>query len=297
MRDYKNVTVPRKYRTASNRTTVTRRLDTGTLTRKQAGKPRNLKSVALNVMVLALIAGMSWLGWEAYRSITHSESFQISGVDVNGVNHLGEAEIKKIVGPFTGVNIFRADLDAAVRRACANPWVKSVRIDRRLPNRISMNVTERTPYAILDNGSGIFLMDNEGVLIERLTREQAQGWKLPSVLAKDYRSRSGDPLSSDAIGEALKLFGEISSRGGWKLEDVSIRANTPEMLSILYANYEFKLGSGNYSEKLRRLAEVMEDVKRRNLNIAYVDLRAERQVAVMINKSGSKGPVARGKKK
>jgi cell division septal protein FtsQ len=57
----------------------------------------------------------------------------------------------------------------------------------------------------------------------------------------------------------------------------------------VYADCEFRIGSAQYSEKLRRLAEIMEDVKRRNLNIAYVDLRPERQAAVMVKNAGSKG--------
>jgi cell division septal protein FtsQ len=100
-----------------------------------------MRSTALRLLVIAVIAAGCWLGWQAYRVVTHAELFQIAGVDVKGVRQLGEADLKNIVGAFTGQNIFRVDLDAAVRRANANTWVKSVRIYRRLPNRISMVVT------------------------------------------------------------------------------------------------------------------------------------------------------------
>jgi cell division septal protein FtsQ len=53
---------------------------------------------------------------------------------------------------------------------------------------------------------------------------------------------------------------------------------------VFYAEHEFKIGSGRYGEKLRRLAEVMADVKERGLEISYVDLRPERQTAVMPKK-------------
>jgi cell division septal protein FtsQ len=76
-----------------------------------------------------------------------------------------------------------------------------------------------------------------------------------------------------------------------------IKASTPETLSIVYADCEFRIGSAQYSEKLRRLAEIMEDVKRRNLNIAYVDLRPERQAAVMVKNGRVQGSGARGKGK
>ena len=66
--------------------------------------------------------------------------------------------------------------------------------------------------------------------------------------------------------------------------EVTVRADSPETLSVVYAGHEFRIGSGRYGEKLRRLAEVMADVKERGIEIAYVDLRPERQTAVMPRK-------------
>jgi cell division protein FtsQ len=296
MRDYKNVKVPRKYRVQSNRITI-RHLEVSHSAARSNISGRRIKSVAFTVFVIMVIVGGSWLGRHMYREAMHAEMFQISGVDVRGAHQLDEANLKKIVGAFTGENIFRADLDAAVRRAQANPWIKDVRINRRLPNRISMTITERLPYALLDTASGRFLIDNEGVVIESLAREKMGAWPLPVVAIKNYRGRPGEQMTSETLAEALKLLSEIATRGGWRLEDVTIKANTPESLSIVYANHEFKLGSGHYAEKLRRLAEVMADVRRRDLNIVYVDLRPERQVAVFVKNDKIQGPGYGVKKK
>lgn len=295
MRDYKNVTVPKQYRTSSNRTVV-KRVDTTRMTRRTSGGGSGkIKNAALQVLVVVVIAAGSWLGWLGYKAITHAEMFQIAGVDVRGVQQLNEADLKNIVSGFTQENIFRADLETAVRKASVNPWVKSISIHRRLPNRISMTIVERVPYAVLDNGTGRFLMDDEGVLISKVTKENGAAWPLPVVLVKGSKARPGEQVSSDGLGEALKLIAEITTRGGWKPEDVTIKAGTPETLSIIYADCEFRIGSAQYSEKLRRLAEIMEDVKRRNLNIAYVDLRAERQAAVMVKNNRVQGSGSRGK--
>ena len=74
------------------------------------------------------------------------------------------------------------------------------------------------------------------------------------------------------------------------MPDVLIKADSVESLAVVYGGCEFKIGNGSYSEKLRRLVEVMADVKQRGLDIAYVDLRPERQAAVMLKDSGVKGP-------
>ena len=76
---------------------------------------------------------------------------------------------------------------------------------------------------------------------------------------------------------------------------MTVKADSPESLTVVYAEHEFKIGSGRYGEKLRRLAEVMADMKERGLEIAYVDLRPERQTAVMVQGGGKAGRSEGGK--
>ena len=297
MRDYKNVKVPRSYRSRSG-SVSTKRIQVVRGGRGSEQSTPELKRLAVQFLTAIVIAAGGWLGWEAYREIMRADVLQIAGVDVKGVKQLSEADIREIVGAFRGQNIFRADLDAAIRRAQAYPWIKEARIHRRLPNRISMVFTERVPAVILDTGSAQFLMDDEGMIIERLKKDQVPTWRLPVVTIKGYRARPGEQVLTDGMVEALSLIAEISARGGWNLAAITVRADSPETLSILYSEREFRIGSGNHTEKLRRLGEVMADVQQRGLEIAYVDLRPERQAAVMVkdNKVQGHGSRAKGKK-
>jgi cell division protein FtsQ len=251
----------------------------------------------LKVAAVVLIAGAAFLAWYGYRATIQADMFIVSGVDVEGVKHVSEKDVKEIAGVFKGKNIFRADLDASVRRARMNAWVKEARIYRRLPNRITIVFTEREPSVILETGAERFLMDGEGMVIERLAKDGAPAWPLPVVSIRGYHARPGEAVAAEGMADALLLIAEISSRGGWRLAEVTVKADSPEALSVIYAEHEFKIGSGRYGEKLRRLAEVMADVKERGLEIAYVDLRPERQTAVMVKNAGSKGQGSSGKGK
>ena len=284
MRDYKNVKVPARRRAPSNRA-FGKRLNVGT-GGLRPGKPSGVSARALlRVLVFILLVAAGMIVWQAYHFILHAGVFQIAGVDVQGVQNLSEGEIKAIAGVFTGQNIFRVDLEKAAERARLNPWVKEVRIRRTLPNRITMAFTERTPTAILDTGRNRFLMDSDAVVISCLTSEGTSSWSLPTVSVRDRGIKPGDSAASEGVVEAMALLGEIAARGGWKLSDVTVRANSPETLTAVYNDHEFRIGSGNYGEKLRRLAEVMNDVQQRGLTIAYVDLRPARQAAVMVLKN------------
>lgn len=237
------------------------------------------------------------MAWKAYQTLLHAEMFQISGVDVRGSKQMSEADLREMAGVFTGQNIFRVDLETPVRRARANPWVKDVRIYRRLPNRISMVVTERVAFALLDTGAGKYVMDNEGIVIDRIGKENASVWQLPVVAIKQSRVRPGEQMMYEGLPESLMLITEIAERGGWRMNEVTVQAGSPETLSVLYADHEFKIGTGNYPEKLRRLAEILSDGTQRGLDIAYVDLRPERQAAVMVKNSRAQGSGARVKGK
>jgi cell division septal protein FtsQ len=242
----------------------------------------------MNALLAVVLAGSCWLAWQGYELLTHAEMFQIAGVDVKGVHELSDAELKSIVGPFTGQNIFRADLESALRRARVNARVREATIHRALPNRITLSIVERVPAALLETDAGGYLIDNEAVVIER-ANERKPGIQLPVIAIKDYKPHPGEPVTAESINEALTLLAEVEARGGWNMAEVRVKAATPETLSLVYADHEFKIGSGRYAEKLRRLAEIMADVKQRNVTIAYVDVRPETQAAVMMKTPAGKG--------
>jgi cell division protein FtsQ len=283
MRDYKNVKVPRQYRTQSNRTTVKR----VAVSRGSKARSSGNRQAILRFLIALLVAVGGYFGWMGYQWLAHAEVFQISGVDVKGVKRLTEDEIRDIGGIFAGQNIFLVDIDAAARQARSHPWVKDVRIHRRLPNRISMIITERSPHAVLDAGGERYLIDDEGVAIERKAK-RGDPPELPLVVIRDCTVLLGDRVGAKGIPGALALLSELGARREWRLADVAIKADSNESLALVYGGREFKMGSGNYGEKLRRLAEVMEDMKQRGQDFAYVDLRPERQAAVMMKKIGSR---------
>lgn len=280
MRDYKNVRVPRKYRRAANkgRTTV-KRVSEG----RSRNIPTGRRGLLKNLLTGIVIAAGLYLGREAYNIATRSETFLVSGVNVRGVRHLRESDLRDVAGVFTGQNIFKADIDAAARRLSGIPWVREAKIRRRLPDKISIEVIERDPAAALYTGKAVYLIDGEGVAIEKTVRARAER-RLPVIIAEHARPVPGEPTEHSGVAAALVLLTELEKRGGWRMPDVTIRADSVESLSVIYARNEFRLGAGNYSQKLRRLSEVTADLKRRNAAPVYIDLRPERQVAVMVRK-------------
>lgn len=279
MRDYKNVKVPRRYRTAGKKAS-TKRATVGTVRgRKRGGRIRDAATTALSVLLtIALCYG----GWAGYRWLTTAEIFKVAGVDVTGTVRTTNEDIRSVAGQFTGRNIFRVDIAGAAREAAANPWVRDVRIERRLPNRIHMIFEERTQRAVLQAANGRYLMDREGVVIVPVREAAEAAAGLPTIVINHLRAARREAVDSEALMPAVELLDELALRGGWDLGSVTIRAGTPETIAVRYAGREFRMGRGNYAEKLRRLGEIVSDMNRRGLDYAYIELRPERQAAVGI---------------
>ena len=281
MRDYKNVKVPRRYRSTSNRTVV-RRVEMGPGRKKRSGSVKDTLGAVLTAL---MTAALCYGGWEGYQWFTRAEMFTIAGVDVKGVRSMGDEDIRGVATMFTGQNIFRVDLGGATRRVLADPWVRDVRIERRLPNRISIFVTERVPKAVLQASNGKYLIDGEGVVMVPVRSGSAGAPQLPVIALRDCRAVPREPVTTGAVTEALVLLEELAARGGWDAAGVTVKADSAETITIVYADHEFRIGSGNYDEKLRRMGEIVADMRQRGLAYTYVELRPERQAAVMVAKN------------
>jgi cell division protein FtsQ len=279
MKDYKHVRVPKRDRSWAAQTTV-RRVSTARETRE---KRRRQGGSFVRFFAVLLTAAALYGGWSAYRWFTTADIFIVTAVDVNGVKELTEKDIRGFVSVFEGQNVFLVDLDEPARRVSAHPWVKDVRIHRRLPNRISMVITERVPAAVLDTGKSPYLIDDEGYVIERAAKQEGMTASLPVITSRAPSARPGEQAGG-GVTAALALLRELTERGGWRMEGVSVKADTAESLTVRYEGHEIRIGSGNYAEKLRRLAEISSDMSRRGRDFVYVDLRPERQAAARLKK-------------
>ncbi len=61
----------------------------------------------------------------------------------------------------------RIPLDTRRRQLEAIPWVEQAIVRRALPNRLQVEIVERTPVAFLRQGSELALVDGLGVILER----------------------------------------------------------------------------------------------------------------------------------
>ncbi|MGD0152673.1 MAG: FtsQ-type POTRA domain-containing protein [Thermacetogeniaceae bacterium] len=129
-----------------------------------ARKPRraNPRGYLRRLRVILLAAFIIY----ACYYFSQSPFFSIQKVEVAGQKHLSAAEIIRVSGLGTGINIFQVNLDQAKKRLLANPWIESAAIRRKLPRAIQITVKERQPSAILLADQRWLVLDRNGVCID-----------------------------------------------------------------------------------------------------------------------------------
>src|SRR5438067_11139467 len=104
--------------------------------------------------------------------------FTVSGYQIVGLNHMNRSlidavvtdELKRAADAAGGDRAPQAlvDVSAIRNRLLQFGWVKDARVSRRLPDALVIDIVERKPAALWQNGGQLALIDGEGVVLDRV---------------------------------------------------------------------------------------------------------------------------------
>lgn len=226
---------------------------------------------ALKLAVLAVLFGLVAVGvYYAQRS----RVFGIDEIVIYGNRHLSDGELVKIMGVSRGQNIFSVSSEDVASRLLASPWIRDARLRKELPGRLMLMVEEAVPEALLETGRGRFLIDGTGARLEPV-KGKPLSFLPVMVAASEGKGR--------AFSSAISLARVIREAGiAAEKNRVEIRGfeKGPEEITVTIDGLKAKFGEGGYREKLARLFELSDEIKRRGIEVDYVDLRFSDRVVV-----------------
>ena len=91
--------------------------------------------------------------------------FVVEEIDVMGEGRLRESDVRAALGVREGDFLFAMDIKAAQNRIETISWVDRAVIRRLWPDRIVVQIIERRPYALWQNGGEVKLVDHEGEVL------------------------------------------------------------------------------------------------------------------------------------
>ncbi len=226
-----------------------------------------------------VVVGISLSGVWLYREIHTNPYFDIKRIDISGIERVKRDEVMNLSGIGMNENIFTVDIDRAVRRLREHPWIKEVRIARRLPDRIVVEIEEREPISLIRLDGELYVMDRTGVVFKRYSTDD--GLDLPIVTGLVPGEMGGrEPEVEERL---LYLMEFLANRRGFNLEKVSeIHVDGTQGFSIytLEGGIRLNIGMGDFERKIAHFERLVRFRKGNLSGIEAVDLNDERGVVV-----------------
>ncbi|MGE5243861.1 MAG: cell division protein FtsQ/DivIB [Betaproteobacteria bacterium] len=227
----------------------------------------------------ATVAGVGYYGSTA---VIHARVLQIDRIVVRGNDHLSRGEVLAVLGGLRGQNLIWVDLAPWRRRLLASPWVRDAALRRSLPSTVEVTVSERQPIGIGRIGSALYLVDEQGTLIDQYGPEYA-GFDLPIIdgLAPGGQAASGT-TDSDRAGLAARVVAAVRGQPeiSRRLSQVDVRDLHDATVILTGDPAVLHLGEDQFLERLESYLELAPALKERVNAIDYVDLRFGQRVYV-----------------
>jgi cell division protein FtsQ len=261
---------------AFGRTRNRRRQDAAQQKEAVKGAVRTHGPGVLKVLALTLSTGLLVWGGVALREwALTSPRFDLAAVSFNGLQRASRVELLRLAALTKGQNLWTLDTGALERAMLQHPWVRTVEVTRRFPNRVSVEVTEHVPVALAVLGE-LYVLDEQGEPFKRVT--PGDGLDLPLVTGLDREGYVSDPaVARERLRTALEVasaYARLSPDNAERLSEVRMEAQGVALVTA--SGQEVRLGEGDSEVKLERLARVRKELGQRGLaaEIIHLDNRA-----------------------
>ncbi len=234
-------------------------------------------------LVVACVSGV--VGATAYHYGERNWRFRIESsdnIEVSGTRNVPHAQVMEVFGGDIGRNIFFIPLSERKAQLEKIPWVESASVMRFVPNRLQVELHERTPIAFARMGSRISLIDAGGTLME-LPQAGKQKYSFPVIVGMN----PGEPLSTRAARIKIynELIREFDADGGHYSQDLSeVDISDQDDVKVLTNDAAgavlVHLGSSDFLSRYKIYVTHVQAWRQQFEKLESVDLRYEHQIIV-----------------
>ena len=228
--------------------------------------------------VVAVVAGIYY----GAQAVAQAHTLQVQDIRIRGNRHLAKGEVLAILEGLRGEHILATDLNEWRQRLMGSPWIEYAALRRLLPSTVEIVIRERRPLALARMGGTLFLIDDEGLVIDEYGPNYAQ-LDLPIVDGLT----SGPPTNGPTIDPARAyLAGRVISALGPRpdlLQRVSQLDVTNPHDAVLLLDQDpafIHVGEDEFLERLQSYLDLSEALRARIPEIEYADLRFADRVYV-----------------
>jgi cell division protein FtsQ len=233
------------------------------------------------IATLLLFSGMMVAALYHYGE--HSWRFRVDSsddIEIAGSENVNHAQIMEVMGGDIGRNIFFVPLAQRKLQLEQIPWVESASVMRFVPNRLRIEIHERTPVAFVRVGSRVSLLDCKGTVMDLPAHKK---YSFPVIVgmnpdeplsSRSARMKAYDELVRQLDGDGAHYSQDLSEVDLADPDDVKILTNDPLGEVLVH------LGSGNYLDRYKIYVSHVREWREQFAKLDSVDLRYDRQIVV-----------------
>lgn len=124
---------------------------------------------------VARAAGVPALMSQQIATSAGAAGFQMRNIDLTGVERMNRLKVYEEVMEHRGTPMPLLDLAAIRADLKQMPWVAEARVSRQLPDKLVIDIQERTPHAVLVKPDRLVLIDRNGVELDPIAEKDAEG--------------------------------------------------------------------------------------------------------------------------
>ena len=241
----------------------------------------------LLLLALAAVAGIT-AAFYGTQFLLYSPSMLLlkpDQIEVNGNRIVSrEAVLQQFVHD-RNRSVLRVPLDTRRSQLEQIPWVESASVQRILPNRLRVELTERTPVAFARIGNELSLIDAHGVILDRPSGEELH-FPIVSGVSED--------LPRDQREKRMQTYEEFMKdvdlvRGGSSDRVSEIDLSNPKDLRVVMTGLAsandaqavtIHFGASEFTGKYKMLVDNFSQWQAKAGRVQSSDLQYSRQVVV-----------------
>jgi len=247
-------------------------------------------AAAILCVVAVIVAGLYEYGERSWRFRVESSD----NIEITGMQNVTKAQIMEVMGADIGRNIFFVPLAQQKTQLEQIPWVESASVMRFVPNRLKVEIHERTPVAFARVGPRISLIDAGGTLMDL---PQKHKYSFPVILGMNPgeplstrapRMRAYNELVQDLDSGGARYSQDLSEVDLSDLENLKVRVNDPA------GDVLVELGSSEYLKRYKTYVSHVQEWRQQFQKLESVNLRYDNQVIVNPDMEGRPKQAALG---
>lgn len=223
-----------------------------------------LRRGGVGALALVLVGLIVW----GCVAVYNAPIFTIDRVVITGNDRLTRDQVLKLAAIPSETTLVKVPTGAIEQRLATSPWVKSAKLDRDFPHTLGIELVERVPSVVVDQGgANLWLASRDGYWLDKRSAEDT-GLVQVNGLAK-IAVRPGARIASPEVRNAVKVVEGLSRE--LRAQIVSIAAPTVEKTALRTADdVEIFVGEATEVAKKDRIAR---EILKQHPGAVYINVR------------------------